>query len=186
MAMHRDIINHLFRGKSLRALLIGWAAVFLPFLLCLWIQKPPGAMTGLSYLETGLLLGLACSLALFFLLAVPPFYYLRRAGRDDLAAYLRIPLLWVAILAILLGLAACGVALSGGTGPVWWQSLFATMLVSFILLVFPALLWALSYWFMAVRREGGLGAVTGFSILFVIWNVFCYLVAANWAILLGS
>ena len=188
MTTHRDIMNFLFRGKSLSAMLIGWAAVFLPFLLCLLIQHPRGGP--LPYLETGLSVSLAGSLALFFLLALPPFYYLRLTGRDSLAAYTRIPLLWVALLAMLLGLAAMGVALSGGTSLIWWQSLLATMLVGFILLVFPALLWALCYWFLAIRpggrTSGGMRAVTCFSILFVIWNLFCFLVAANWAVLLGG
>lgn len=178
-------MNALFRRRSLGAALAGWAAVFLPFLLCLVIQKPDAALTGNSFLETGLMVGLAGSVALLFLLALPPFYYLQRTGRGDLAAYTRFPVLWVLILAGFMGLVAGGVALIGKNDLIWWQSLFSTTLVGFIMLVCPALLWALSYWFLAIRREGGMKAITGFSLLFVLWNLFCFLVAANWAVLAG-
>lgn len=183
----------LFRGQSLRALLTGWAAVFGPLLLCFLVQVPEiskvekdagGSLTG-AFLESGLLYGLAGSIVLMLAFILPPVCRLRMTGRTRLADYIRMQILWLGVTALLLGVAAMVfVAVSGGNA--WGQSLFSTALAAFLLLLIPALLACLAYWFIAIRGEGGMRAVTAFSVLFVLWNVLCFFVAGNWAALVAS
>ncbi len=182
----------LFHGQSLRALLFGWAAVFGPLLLCFLvqvpeiakIQTPDGPLTG-SYLKSGLLAGLGGSIALVLVFVMPPLYRLRATNRTRLADYSCIPAVWLGFIALLLGLAAMVFVIVSGSGQ-WWQSLLSTGFGTFVLLLIPVMLACLTYWFMAIRTDGGMRAITAFSVLFVLWVIICFLVAGNWAALMAA
>lgn len=185
MAMETQ--NNIFRGQSRRALLISWAALLIPLLLCVVIQIPellkiktPGTSLTMPYLTSGLGLGVAASIGAYLVLIFPALYLLRWRGQTSMTAYILTPILWVTTLSALLGLAALVVTLSTG-GVMWVQSLFSTLIVSFVLLIVPTLLAAQAYWFLAVRTEGGMRAVTLFSLLFVLWNLYAFLLAGSWA-----
>lgn len=182
----------LFSGQSLRALLASWAAVFGPLLLCFLVQVPEiakiktphGSLTG-SYLESGLLAGLAGSIVLLLAFVLPPLYRLRMTNRTQLADYVRLPTLWLGFMAVLLGFAAMIFVIVTGSG-IWWQSLFSTTFAAFLLPLIPVMLACLTYWFMMIRAASGMRSITAFSILFVLWTVLCFLMAGNWAALIAS
>lgn len=176
----------LFRKTSILALFKGWVALLASFILCLGAQIPALSkiataeepMIG-SYMMSGIMIGAVIS-ALVVLLAMPALARLNGTPRNFMRHYVITPTLWTAIIGIALGILAAVLGVQTGQAPV--PAFFATYIVCFIVLIVPVLMTSVSYWFLLVRsaagHEGGAQAVTLYSTLLILWNVYCYIIAS--------
>jgi hypothetical protein len=176
----------LFRKSSLHALLKGWVALLASFILCMAaqipalskMQTPENPLIG-SYMMSGLGAGaLICVLGVF--LTLPALARLAGGERNFLRHYVITAALWTGVMGMAMGVLAAILAVQTGQAPV--PAFFATYIVCFMALIVPVLMTAISYWFLLIRPEaghdGGAQAVTQYSALLILWNVYCYVIAS--------
>lgn len=175
----------LFRKSSLLALFKGWVALEASFILCLGaqipalskIQTPENPLIG-SYMISGIFAGaILCLLGV--LLTMPALARLAGTPRDFMRHYVITPALWTGLMGMAVG--AIAAALATQTGQAVVPAFFATYIVCFMVLIIPVLMTSISYWFLLIRpaagHEGGAQAVTLYSALLILWNVYCYVIA---------
>jgi hypothetical protein len=176
----------LFRKTSAIALFKGWVALLASFILCLGAQIPvlskiqtPENPLIASYMVSGIGIGAAiCAFAV--LLTLPALARLSGTPRNFMHHYVITPTLWTGLMGMALGAVAAFLGLQTGQAPV--PAFFATYIVCFITLIVPVLMTSVSYWFLLIRpaagHEGGAQAVTLYSSLLILWNVYCYVIAS--------
>lgn len=185
-------LKTLFTGKSLRAWIIMAGVIFVPFILCFAFQAPQVAKaaaaeagTVKAFMLDGTKMALLTSLGILALLCCGPAGYLHRKNRTTLDSHVGTTTLWTAILSTLLGIAAAAYDMTTGNGA-WLMGFLATTAVTFITVIIPALMTMIGYWFLAVRTQNGQAAAPAFSILLVLWNIECFLIATGQAVQAGT
>lgn len=176
----------IFSRPSLSALMKGWTALFASFVLCLAaqipalskIQTPENPLIG-AYMSSGAVTGvLICTLAL--LLSLPPVAHLAGSAHTMMGRYVKTPSLWALFLSAALGAVAGILAMT--TGQDIGGAFFASSFLVLVVMIVPVLMTSVSYWFLLVRpaagHEGGALAVTIYSTLLILWNVYCYIVTS--------
>lgn len=181
-----------FTGKSLRAWIIMAAVIFVPFILCFAFQAPQVAKATTAeagavkaFMLDGTKMALLTSLGILALLCCGPAGYLHRKNRTTLDNHVGTTTLWTALLSTLLGIAAAAYDITTGNGA-WLMGFLATTAVTFITVIIPALMAMIGYWFLAVRTQDGQAAAPAFSILLVLWNIECFLIATGQAVQAGT
>jgi hypothetical protein len=183
-----NTLKTLFTGKSLRAWLIMAAIIFVPFILCFAFQAPQVAKAAAAEIGTvktfmlqGTRMALLTSLGILTLLCFGPAIYLHRKNRTTLDSHVGTTALWTALLSIALGIAAGAYDIVTGNDA-WLMGFLATTTVTLITVIIPALMAMIGYWFLAVRTQDGQAAAPAFSILLVLWNIECFLIATGQAV----
>jgi uncharacterized protein YacL len=142
------------------------------------IQTPENPLIA-SYMLSGIGAGAIIS-ALCVFLTLPALVHLAGGERNFMRHYVITPTLWTGVMGVALGVLAAFLAVQTGQAAV--PAFFATYIVCFIALIVPVLMTSVSYWFLLIRpeagHEGGAQAVTLYSTLLILWNVYCYVLAS--------